>query len=115
MNILAVGCHPDDLEINCGGTLARYAQEGHAVTMLHIANGNMGHVVIMPDELRAIRGEEAQRAGEILGAKEVISLDVPDLQLGTRREIELPVAFDQHRLGNFRRRRWFLGGQRGLG
>ena len=81
MNILAVGCHPDDLEINCGGTLARYAQEGHAVTMLHIANGNMGHVVIMPDELRAIRGEEAQRAGEILGAKEVISLDVPDLQV----------------------------------
>jgi hypothetical protein len=31
MRVLAVGAHPDDLEILCGGTLARYAQEGHAV------------------------------------------------------------------------------------
>lgn len=35
MNILAVGCHPDDLEIACGGTLAKYAQQGHHVVMCH--------------------------------------------------------------------------------
>ena len=79
MNILAIGCHPDDLEIGCGGTLARFASAGHRVTMVHVANGNMGHVVLMPVELRAIRLVEAQRAGQILGVAEVITLDLPDL------------------------------------
>lgn len=79
MNILAIGCHPDDLEIGCGGTLAAYAAKGHTVIMCHVANGNMGHAEIMPDELNRIRTKEAEDAGKILGAKEVISLDVPDL------------------------------------
>jgi LmbE family N-acetylglucosaminyl deacetylase len=86
MNILAVGCHPDDLEIGCGGTLARYARQGHRVTMVHVANGNMGHVVIAPEELRAIRAEEAQRAGAMLGAAEVLSLDCPDLVVDSHRQ-----------------------------
>jgi LmbE family N-acetylglucosaminyl deacetylase len=79
MNILAIGCHPDDLEIGCGGTLARYAWGGHHVTMVHVANGNMGHVEILPEELRAIRLEEARRAGSVLGAAEVLTLDIGDL------------------------------------
>jgi N-acetylglucosamine malate deacetylase 1 len=79
MNILAVGCHPDDLEIGCGGTLARFAQEGHRVTMVHVANGNMGHVQIPPDELRLIRRKEAEQAANILGAAEIFSLDIGDL------------------------------------
>ncbi|NBK90564.1 hypothetical protein D5278_00930 [bacterium 1XD21-13] len=81
MNILAIGCHPDDLEIGCGGTLARYAKQGHTVIMCHIANGDMGHVEIMPEELNKIRTKEAEDAGKILGAKEVISLNVSDLYL----------------------------------
>ena len=85
MNILAVGCHPDDLEIGCGGTLARYAQAGHRVTMCIVANGNMGHVVLQPAELRAIRAAEARRAGAILGAAEVVLLDVNDLEVDSNR------------------------------
>jgi LmbE family N-acetylglucosaminyl deacetylase len=80
MNILGIGSHPDDLEIGCGGTLAKYAKLGHKVFMCHIANGNMGHVVILPDELAKIRNREAQRSAEILGA-EAISLDVGDTHL----------------------------------
>ncbi|HOJ12030.1 MAG TPA: PIG-L family deacetylase [Clostridiales bacterium] len=86
MNVLAVGCHPDDLEIACAGTLAKYAKEGHNVFMCHVANGNMGHAIIMPDELREIRTKEAERAGEIVGAKEVINLDVPDLKVNSYNE-----------------------------
>lgn len=33
MRILAVGCHPDDLEINCYGTLAKYRKLGHDVAV----------------------------------------------------------------------------------
>lgn len=84
MNVLAVGCHPDDLEIGCGGTLAKYAKDGHRVVMCHVANGNMGHAVIVPEELRIIRTEEAEAAGLKLGAAEVINLDVPDLEVYSR-------------------------------
>ncbi|NMA96363.1 MAG: hypothetical protein GX974_10020 [Clostridiales bacterium] len=86
MNVLAVGCHPDDLEIACSGTLAKYVQLGHDVYMCHVANGNRGHVVIMPDELRDIRAKEAQKSGRHIGAKEVISLDVPDLEVNSYNE-----------------------------
>ena len=81
MNILAVGCHPDDLEIGCGGTLAKFAKEGNNVITCHVANGNMGHAVIMPEELKSIRTGEAEEAGRVLGVSEVINLDVPDLEL----------------------------------
>ncbi|NLD88245.1 MAG: hypothetical protein GX633_08325 [Clostridiales bacterium] len=79
MRILAVGCHPDDLEIGCGGTIAKYAKLGHTVIMCHVANGNMGHVEILPDDLRIIRTKEAEEAGKVLGAEEVINIDVGDL------------------------------------
>src|SRR5450759_3142908 len=85
MNILAVGCHPDDLEIGCGGTLARYAREGYCVSICIVANGNMGHTVIQPAELRAIRAEETRRAGVLLGAVEVVSLDMNDLEVDAYR------------------------------
>jgi LmbE family N-acetylglucosaminyl deacetylase len=77
MIVLGIGCHPDDLEIGCGGTLAKYAKQGHKVFMCHIANGNMGHVVIEPPELRRIRTKEAEDAAKVLGA-EALSIDVGD-------------------------------------
>jgi N-acetylglucosamine malate deacetylase 1 len=81
MNILAVGCHPDDLEIGCGGTLAKFVRGGHHVFMCHAANGNKGHAVIMPEELRVIRTREAEQAGVVLGVEEVFNLDIPDLDI----------------------------------
>ena len=77
MNVLAVGCHPDDLEIGCGGTLAKYVKRGDKVFMCHIANGDMGHIVIEPAELRLVREREAENAAKVIGA-EAISLDVGD-------------------------------------
>ncbi len=86
MNILAVGCHPDDLEIGCGGTLALYARRGDKVFMCHVANGNMGHSVIMPDDLALIRKAEAEASGSELGAEDVFSLDIPDLMVDSHNE-----------------------------
>ena len=84
MRVLAVGCHPDDLEIACGGTLRKYVEQGAEVHMCHVANGNQGHVVIEPGPLREIRTLEAERAGAILGAKQVINLDVNDVEVNSR-------------------------------
>lgn len=78
MKILAVGCHPDDLEIHCFGTLHKYAKQGHEVYVCGVANGNLGHRVIKPDELAKIRYEEAKNAAEAIGAKEYINLGADD-------------------------------------
>ena len=78
MNVLAIGCHPDDIEISCSGTLARCVKRGDKVTVCHVANGNMGHEIITPEELRVIRANEAKSAGALAGI-EVVTLDIGDL------------------------------------
>ncbi|GHU65996.1 GlcNAc-PI de-N-acetylase [Clostridia bacterium] len=80
MNILGIGCHPDDLEIGCGGTLAKYAKQGHKVFMCHVANGDLGHKIFMPEELAKIRAKESEAAAKVLGA-ESICVDVGDSQV----------------------------------
>lgn len=78
MNVLAIGCHPDDIEISCCGTLAKCVKRGDKVTVCHVANGNMGHEIIEPDELREIRAQEARNAGALAGI-EVVTIDIGDL------------------------------------
>jgi len=78
MNVLAIGCHPDDIEISCCGTLAKCVKRGDKVTVCHVANGNMGHEIIPPDELRQMRANEAKAAGKLAGI-EVVTLDIGDL------------------------------------
>jgi N-acetylglucosamine malate deacetylase 1 len=83
--ILAIGAHPDDLEIQVGGTLARYVQSGCHVTMAIATDGSAGHMEIKADELAVIRHREAQDAANIIGADfiwlgyrdELIADDIP--------------------------------------
>ena len=86
MNVLAIGCHPDDLEIACGGTLAKLAKRGDKVFMCRIANGNMGHRVIEPEALRLIRIKEAENAAKALGCEPLL-IDVGDLYVHSFDEI----------------------------
>ncbi len=80
MNILAIGCHPDDVEIACAGTLAKCIKRGDKVIVCHVSSGNLGHVVIPPDELRVIRANEAKKAGSLAGI-EVICAGFDDLEI----------------------------------
>ncbi|MBR2635396.1 MAG: PIG-L family deacetylase [Clostridia bacterium] len=80
MNVLAIGCHPDDIEIACAGTLAKCVKRGDKVTVCHVSTGNLGHVIIPPDELTLIRAEEARKAGSLAGI-EVISASFNDLDI----------------------------------
>ncbi len=69
MRVLAVGAHPDDVEILCAGTLARYRQAGHSVAVAHLCTGDCGHYTIPPVELVPMRRAEAQAAADMLGAE----------------------------------------------
>ena len=80
MKVLAFGCHPDDIEVACAGTMAKYVKEGHEVVVCHVANGNLGHAIIKPDELREMRAEEAKKAGRLAGIR-VITCDIGDVMV----------------------------------
>jgi N-acetylglucosamine malate deacetylase 1 len=85
MNILAIGAHPDDLEISCAGTLAKMKQAGHHVVLCHVSDGDKGHYEIPPDELVVIRKKEAKEAGLLIGC-EVISLGMKDCEIYSSNE-----------------------------
>ena len=69
MNVLALGAHPDDIEILCAGTLALYAQAGHTVFIGVFNSGSMGDLKVPPDELARVRKTEAEASAAILGAR----------------------------------------------
>lgn len=60
--VLAIGAHPDDVEIGVGGILLRHAAAGHHVAVLTLTGGEQG------GEARA-RAAESQRAADLLGAR----------------------------------------------
>ena len=80
MRVLAIGAHPDDIERACSGTLAKCVKRGDKVFVCHVSSGNMGHVIIPPDELRVIRANEAKKAGSLAGT-EVIWGGFDDLEI----------------------------------
>ena len=45
MKLLAIFAHPDDEVFSCGGTLARYADEGHQVSLICATRGEEGEIV----------------------------------------------------------------------
>jgi len=70
-DVVAVGAHPDDLEILCGGTLAKLAEQGHRVAIIDLTDGEP-----TPRGSRAKRIEEAKAAQKELGIPLRIFLDL---------------------------------------
>jgi LmbE family N-acetylglucosaminyl deacetylase len=77
---LAVFAHPDDPEVACGGTLARWAGAGSEVHLVIACRGEKGShdPSTDPDALAASRAEEVARAAEVLGLATVEHLGFPD-------------------------------------
>jgi LmbE family N-acetylglucosaminyl deacetylase len=71
--IVCVGGHPDDPESGCGGTLARFANEGHDVTIIYLTTGEAGIENKSHAEAAAIRKQEAIDACKFLNAKPVFA------------------------------------------
>jgi len=66
--VLAVGAHPDDVEIMCSGTLFALHQLGHEVHVGSLTLGDCGSAELSAEEIRRIRHREAMKACEVLGA-----------------------------------------------
>jgi len=78
LDVLAVGAHPDDVELGCGGTLALLAAQGRRVGIVHLTRGERG-----TRGTAAEREEEARCAAAALGAVELTFLDCGDGALRT--------------------------------
>ncbi|MFV0529911.1 MAG: bacillithiol biosynthesis deacetylase BshB1 [Flavobacteriales bacterium] len=62
LDILAIGVHPDDVELSCGGTIAKEIYLGKKVGVLHLTEGELG-----TRGSNEIRLKEADKASKILG------------------------------------------------
>jgi N-acetylglucosamine malate deacetylase 1 len=95
LDLIAVGAHPDDVEIACGGTLARLARKGYQVGIVDLTDGEPTPNSPGPD----VRLLEAKKAAEILGAAIRINLNLPNRRLFDSFEarVELAKVFRRHR------------------
>jgi LmbE family N-acetylglucosaminyl deacetylase len=69
LKIVCVGGHPDDPESGCAGTLSRYAELGHSVTVLYLTRGERGIRNTGLEEAAKVRTGECEKACEVMGAK----------------------------------------------
>ena len=68
MRVMAFGPHPDDVEFQCAGTLAKYKARGHEVGIVVMSRGDVGSRTLGRDEIAASREMVARSSAAILGA-----------------------------------------------
>lgn len=79
--VLAIGAHPDDVELGCAGTLAKLTKSGYNVGIVDLTEGELG-----TRGTKEIRAKESALAARILGVKTRINLKLPDTEIETTRE-----------------------------
>lgn len=94
LDIIFAMPHPDDLEISCGGTIAKLVKQGHKVGMVHLTNGE-------PTPLGTVekRIKEAERAAEILGVAhmEILPLTNRELMDCAENRYRIATVFRRHK------------------
>jgi bacillithiol biosynthesis deacetylase BshB1 len=87
VDLLAIAAHRDDVELLCGGTMARAAAQGHRTGILDLTQGEMG-----TDGSADLRGREAEAAAATLGVLARRNAGFPDAGLENTPETRLRVA-----------------------
>jgi LmbE family N-acetylglucosaminyl deacetylase len=80
LRIIAFGAHPDDAEIRMGGTAMLWSDLGHAVQIVAVTNGDLGHTRIHGPELAAKRLAEVQEVAKVFHTTARV-MDNPDGEL----------------------------------
>lgn len=91
LRIIAIGAHPDDCDLQFGGTAAKLAKAGHRVKFLALTNGDAGHQIIAGAPLAKRRFLEAQESARRLGIAEYQILDNHDGELMPTLEVRRQV------------------------
>ena len=86
-DILAIGAHPDDVELGCGGTLAKLIAEGKSVAVVDLTQGELG-----TRGTNLTRAAEAAAAVKILGINERVNLQMKDGFLINSEEYQLRIV-----------------------
>jgi bacillithiol biosynthesis deacetylase BshB1 len=87
LDLLAIAAHPDDVELTCGGTLLKMAQQGYKTGILDLTAGEMG-----TRGTPETRAKEAAKAAKLLRVKWRGTLGVPDSDVQPTRQHELRLA-----------------------
>ena len=87
-DVVAVGAHPDDVDVACGGTLARLADQGHRVAIIDLTDGEP--TPNCPDVATRLR--ESDAAAGCLGVAARIQLNLPNRRLFDGFEPRLALA-----------------------
>ncbi len=77
LDVIAVGAHPDDVEIACGGTLCKLVRQGYRVGIVDLTDGEPTPASPGPE----VRLAEARKAAELLGVQMRETLDLPNRRL----------------------------------
>jgi LmbE family N-acetylglucosaminyl deacetylase len=77
LDVIAVGAHPDDVEIACGGTLAKLVRQGYKVGVIDLTDGEPTPHSPGPH----VRLEEARQAAAKLGVHTRVTLELPNRRL----------------------------------
>lgn len=88
LDVIAVGAHPDDVEIACGGTLARLVEQGYSVGIVDLTDGEPTPLSSGPEQRLA----EARRAAEVLGVQLRVTLELPNRRLFDSFEARIALA-----------------------
>ncbi|MCE2791532.1 MAG: PIG-L family deacetylase [Blastopirellula sp.] len=93
--MIAVGAHPDDVEIGCGGTLAALVDAGYSVGIIDLTDGEPTPVCPSPE----VRLAEAAAAAQVLGVAVRLTLPLPNRALFDSFEARVALAreFRKHR------------------
>jgi N-acetylglucosamine malate deacetylase 1 len=76
LDVVAVGAHPDDLEITCGGTLAKLVRQGYRVGIIDLTTGEP-----TPRGSVETRARESDAARQVLGVPVRLNLGLPNREL----------------------------------
>ena len=80
LRIMIIGAHPDDCEVKCGGTAAKWAAQGHTVRFVSATNGQTGHHDQGGRTLTVRRIAEARAAAAVIGIESQV-LPIPNGQI----------------------------------
>lgn len=87
VDFLAVGAHPDDVELGCGGTLAKLINDGKTVAIVDLTQGELG-----TRGTNLTRAEESANASKILGISARENLKLKDGFLNNTEEYQMEVV-----------------------